>query len=143
AADPRRELTAHASRARVGLIPVDNAAAEDAEDVLIAKIAVASGNLRTIYVIGVDRGAGMTRRSHQGAAHEQRDNEDGTQGANLEFGHCIPPEGLVSSSCESLRSPARYWFSAFGGACVTGAPGHSFEPFVPISRPACLSREMS
>jgi hypothetical protein len=35
--------------ARVGLVPEDNAAAEDAEDVLIAEIAVASGNLRTVY----------------------------------------------------------------------------------------------
>ena len=83
AADPRRELGTHASRARVGLIPVDNAAAEDAEDVLIAEIAVASGNLRAVYVVGVDRGAGMPCRGHQGTAHQQRDNEDGTQGANL------------------------------------------------------------
>ena len=47
---------------------------------LLPKIAVASGNLRTVYVIGVDRGAGMTGQSHQGTAHEQRDNEGGTQG---------------------------------------------------------------
>jgi hypothetical protein len=105
AADPRRELGAHASRARVGLIPADNAAAEDAEDVLIAEIAVARGNLRTVYVIGVDRGAGMTGRSHQGAPQEQRDNEGGTQGANLEFDIAFS-KGLVSSSCEALRSPA-------------------------------------
>ena len=35
----------------------------------------------------------MTGRGHQGTAHEQRDNEGGTQGTNLEFGHCTPPEG--------------------------------------------------
>ena len=47
----------------------------------------------------------MTRRSHQGAAHEQRDNEDGTQGANLNFDIAFFLR-LVSSSCESLSSPA-------------------------------------
>ena len=43
----RRELRTHASRARVGLIPIDDAAGEEAEGVLITEIAVASGNLRT------------------------------------------------------------------------------------------------
>jgi hypothetical protein len=42
AADPRGELRAHAPRARIGLIPVDDPAAEEAEDVLITEIAVAS-----------------------------------------------------------------------------------------------------
>src|SRR4029077_21093826 len=112
---------------------VDNAATEDAENVLIAKIAVASGNLRTVYVIGVDRGAGMTCRSHQGAPHEQRDNEGGTQGANLEFRHCIPPEGWLVAAANHYAARPGNGFSAFGGACVTGAPRHPFNSLVPIS----------
>src|SRR5207249_12241796 len=68
------------------------------QEVLVAEVAIASGNLRTVYVVGVDRRAGMTYRGHQGAGCEQRDDDGGARGANGDGQHGIPPEGWLISA---------------------------------------------
>ena len=85
----------------------------------------------------------MTRRSHQGAAHEQRDNEAGTHGANLEFGHCTPPEGwLVAAANHYAARPvvgsrhlAEHVSQEHQGILLS----HSYL----FGGPAWMSREMS